>query len=182
MSDEKKTHRILSIDPGLSVTGWAISDIDNGRMTVVQHGEIVAQKEMKNHKEEINIFGKRLFTLDYIEEQTDELVKKYNPTDVVSEDAFWNPKFPDAFMAICLCIFTMARIIKKQHSLILHKLAPRLVKNLATGNGNADKTKVKSSITSNPAIIISKPELLSEHESDAIAIGYAFALNNYWIN
>ena len=172
--------KILSIDPGIHHTGWSISHTDSTlqKLTVQTWGEIqasdIAKKEFKS---DVKLYGS-LISLFCYETEIEGLLDKYNPDFVVSEDAFYNPRMPNAFLSLKLCINAIQRILFKHHRK-LYTVAPTVAKQAVYGKGTANKVAVQESIQILDDLFIKETKAhpvssMVEHEADSIAIGYAF--------
>ena len=189
-----KQYKIISIDPGLSNIAYACSvfDLDTNKLEVVKTGILHATKVAKK-KDNIDVYGPRLLSLNEIESTFKRVIKAFEPDYVVSEDAFYCSRFPNAYSALLLSIYVIERTLyymyERDHTVkstarVLYKLAPRNIKKLASGNSLSYKSGMAEALTSNPDIFFdlkegetyeSKIASLTEHEIDAISGGFAFA-------
>ena len=168
---------ILSFDPGLSFSGWAYSDAEKDVFSVKDCRLITPNKTVdhKEHRGEVEIYGKRIITLSLLRGMIRELMDKFKPDIVVSEDAFFNPRRPGAYEALIQWILTVSFLLRDEYHLPLYRIPPKLVKKYISGMGTADKEGVKRAVAQHKDIRLS-PDIiidnLMEHEGDAIAIGY----------
>ena len=176
---------ILSFDPGLSFSGWAYSVTDDKLFSVQQCGLLTPNKTVdhKEHRQEVQVYGKRIITLSLLRDMIRNLMNKYQPDVVVSEDAFFNPRMPGAYEALIQWILTVSFILRDEYLRPLNKIPPKLVKKYISGIGTADKEGVKKAIAQHTDIRLDDEidvKDLVEHEGDAIAIGYTYwrILNN----
>lgn len=175
------TIKILSFDPGTTITGWVYSTYNKHThlLTVNKCGEITPIKNAKKlNKEDCTKYSPQLIALDHLYNEVYELLRKYQPNVVVSEDAFLHPKFILAYAALNLCIHTISRAARV-HGLVCERIAPKLVKKLMSENGTSGKTDMLKAIVDNDNVRIignkcNKEVTMSEHVSDAIAVGYAY--------
>lgn len=172
--------RILSFDPGTTCLGWAVSNytLENDKMQVIKYGNTTPSYLAKKMKEDCERYTQQMISLHVIELAAKELIELYKPTFVVTEDAFFQPGRVNAFIALKLCIHTIARVCK-DNNLGLFKLAPCDIKKMISGMGNANKITIQESILNHPDISFKAAKQLSfdkmiEHEADAIAVGWAF--------
>ena len=169
--------KILSFDPGLSYSGWAYTDADNGIFSVEQCGLLTPNKTVdhKEHRDEVELYGRRIITLALLRVMVRDLINRFHPDIVVSEDAFFNPRRPGAYEALIQWILTVSFILRDEFQLPLYRIPPKLVKKYISGMGTADKEGVKKAVAEHKDIRLS-PDInidnLLEHEGDAIAIGY----------
>lgn len=168
---------ILSFDPGLSFSGWAYTHARDGLFSVQQCGLLTPSKTVdhKEHREEVEIYGRRIITLALLRNMVRELMTRFSPDLVVSEDAFFNPRRPGAYEALIQWILTVSFVLRDEYQRPLYRIPPKLVKKYISGMGTADKEGVKKAVAQHKDIQLS-PEIiidnLVEHEGDAIAIGY----------
>lgn len=179
-----KKVRTLNFDPGLSKTGWSVTDIDieKGALVVVRLGEIkpAATADRVDRKEEVERYSKRVVTLTVLRSEIIHLLDEFKPDFVVMEDIFFNRFRPAAFPALCMWQCT-ARLTVRDHA---HKpitaIAPKMAKAAISGNGASGKINVQKAIFDNPKIKFKNDNLafgLSEHCADSIAIGYTFMVS-----
>lgn len=172
-------YHILSFDPGLSFSGWAYSEVDDEKSTffVKEFGILTPNKTVdhKEYRQDVSIYGKRIITLALLKDMMRELLNRFNPDYVVSEDAFFNPRRPGAYEALLHWILTVSFLLKDEYKKPLYKIPPKLVKKYISGIGTSNKEGVQSAIFKHKDILFSqdvKNLTLVEHEGDAIAIGY----------
>ncbi len=173
--------KILSFDPGLTTMGWSIGtwSVEKNILTVNRWGVItsiaLAQKE---EKIDFKNYG-RIISLEIMEREVTNLIEQYHPTYIFSEDAFYNPKRPQAYVSLSLCLHTLSRLLYLNYKKSLFKLAPKQIKKIVTGDGTADKTTIQATIISHPNILIKDTKQnqlknMSEHSADSIAGMYTF--------
>lgn len=179
MRPSKNNIKIFGIDPGLTHTGCTICNYDPSKDTLqvatcfTIEAIALAKKENKvEHKQYGNIISLFLY-----ERELDNIMSEYQPDYVASEDAFYNPRTPLAFVSLKLCINAIQRVLYK-HGKILYRIAPKQAKQ-AVSTGTADKLAVQDAIQHLPDLIVRNTkqnpiEKISEHEADSIAIAYAF--------
>lgn len=190
--------RILSFDPGSTNMGWAVSEymIPTGDFLVVNYGIFKASKIAKKRKDEVLDFGQRLISLSVINEEVEKLLNSYQPHYVVTEDTFFNPGTPQAYISLLLCIHTVEQTLyraflngklKNHTAKKLYKIAPSTIKMIISGKGSNFKQQVIDSIVENEQITFKSVAVdesgnptvsLIEHEADAIAGGFTFAKTN----
>lgn len=177
----KQVIKILSFDPGLTCTGWALSEynIKTGMFHTTKRGKIEGKKALTKNRELLALYTKRLVQLDVLGESARDLMR-FNPDYVAIEAAFHQPGRTSAYEALILCIHEIEKVVKQELNLPVFKIAPRNVKRVAAHTGNAGKQTVQEAIIGNTCITIKETkqnplEKMVEHEADAIAVGYAFA-------
>lgn len=174
--------RILGIDPGMHFTGYSFGsyDIETSIYTINDYGVFSADAlTKKENKEELKVYG-NIITFETYEREFNKLVDKYKPQFVVSESAFYNPRMPNAFLSLSLCINAMKRVLRK-HCMTLYTVAPREAKSTVS-TGSADKLAVQEGIHKLKDLKIKHTkatpvEKMVEHEADSCAIAYTFVKN-----
>ena len=171
---------IIGIDPGINNTGICFCKYDpatgilNVNNYTVLHANELAKKE---NKVDTKYFG-NVFSLFLYEREIRKIIADYNPDYVACEDAFYNPRTPNAFISLKLCIGTIQRVLYTDHRKVLYRVAPKLAK-MCIGNACAGKVAVQQQVQSLPDIKIKEAKSrpladMVEHEADSIAIAYAF--------
>lgn len=123
----------------------------------------------------MEVYGRRIITLALLREMIRELMNRFAPDIVASEDAFFNPRRPGAYEALIQWILTVSFVLRDEYQRPLYRIPPKLVKKFISGVGTSDKEGVKKAILQHKDIKIPSDihvEELMEHEGDAIAIGY----------
>lgn len=174
---------ILGIDPGIHNCGIAYNKYDpkTGVMTVADYFTIhAAELAKKENKRVFKDYG-TVFSLLLLEREMKAILTKYNPDYVASEDAFYSPRTPNAFVSLKFCINSIQRVLFQDFNKKLFKIPPKLAK-AAVSHGTADKVAVQTSIRNLPDIKLKDTKCrpldeMVEHEADAIAIAYAFTKN-----
>lgn len=173
--------RILSFDPGLSISGWAVLDYhrDTGIMQVTKIGLLTPNKLVSrvNMRDDVEKYGNRIVALTALREMVLNLCEEFKPDYYVVEDNFFHFKYPTAYAALIHWTITVDLLIKDTYSKPVFKIPPKLVKHYITGSGDAKKINVQEAILINEKIKFKNTQMicnLIEHISDAIAIGWAF--------
>jgi len=181
MKKTKDCVRIIGIDPGTTKLGWCIIDysVKTNLRTVMRTGVVKGTYRASKRKGLIEKFYSRLIALEIIEEVLSDLCETFSPDYHASEDAFMNRKFPNAFPALLLCIQCIERLLFRKYESPLYKYAPRRIKSIFAGNGNASKALIKSTTLNSNEIVFKQQSLvdkekISEHEYDAIAVACTF--------
>ena len=173
--------RILTFDPSSSLMGYAVIDIDINSFTVVKYGLIKRNLLLKQRDKSFRqIFSDQYCFLDVLQDHLSYIVDTYKPELIVSEDAF-KGAFAKPYAALILVINTVRRVSHLKLGIDIVTYPPKQVKSYATNDGEADKEGVKKAILSNEFIqILEDPDhpkdSLTDHEYDAIAVGYTYYL------
>ena len=151
--------RILSIDPGLSVTGFGILEsVKTGQINLLAYGSI--KPPIKD------TLPRRL---NFLFEETIKILDKFNPEALAIEDLFFSKNFKSA-MALGQARGALI-LAAAQANLPVSEYAPRKVKMSVCGNGAASKEQV-GYMVSKTLKLKSLPK--SYDISDAIAVGICF--------
>ena len=154
--------KILGIDPGINFTGWAFGlyDLNIQKVTVHQVGTIEASSIAKReHKQDFKVYS-NIVSLAVYEESFKNLMIQFTPNYVVSEDAFYNPRMPNAFLSLKLCIHTIQRVLYSQYQQILYRIPPTVIKQTIWGNGSANKKAVQEGIQLQDDLLFKDQKLL----------------------
>jgi Holliday junction resolvasome RuvABC endonuclease subunit len=165
--------KILGIDPGTSKLGWAMLhyDTDSGNIRVKKTGLLQPTREISKVKH-VEMYSKRVMSLWYIRTHIEEIYNKYKPHVVASEDSFFNRFRPNSFAALLQVISTIAMMLKYLCK-PLYKFAPKTVK-MVMGSGGFDKDDMIQSLKDSDKITIKNIDNISEHEIDAVCVGYTY--------
>ena len=151
--------RILSIDPGLSVTGFGVLEsVKTGQINLLAYGLI--KPPIKD------TLPRRL---NFLFEETIKILDKFNPEALAIEDLFFSKNFKSA-MALGQARGALI-LAAAQANLPVSEYAPRKVKMSVCGNGAASKEQV-GYMVSKTLKLKSLPK--SYDISDAIAVGICF--------
>lgn len=179
---QNQSIRVLSFDPGLTLAGWAVLDynLTDGTIIVHRFGDISPSKiaSRVNMSEQVEKFGKRIISLDILEDMVKKLYDEYKPDYVASEDAFFCPATPNAFASLLHWLNTIELLLFKQYQKPLVKISPRSVKQCITGSGGTQgKLPMHDAIMSDSQIVFKQKksqEEMNEHSVDAISVGVCF--------
>lgn len=158
------TSKIIAFDLSLSNTGFAVGEITDGKLTVVEYGSIGTRRFSKHSHG---------FRLNYIAQEIKALYKKYPEANrIVKERAFSNGR-----IAATQAIFKVVgawELTSHLHGVDeFTDIAPTSVKKLLTGNGRASKEDVAQAVKNLTGI-----ETSNNDESDAIAVLWAYCMQN----
>lgn len=121
--------RILGIDPGIALTGWAI--LDNGSsLKTLKYGCVKTDKR--------NNSVQRLF---YIASSLDKIIKKYKPKVIALEMVFFNINAKTAFSVGEAR--GVIKLLAAQNKIVLAEYTPLQIKTAVTGYGRASKKQVQ---------------------------------------
>lgn len=147
---------IIAFDLSLSRSGYAVGQVDNNELTLIEVGSI------KTTYRKGDALGKRLH---YIAKEIKKLYKRYpDAKHIVKERSFSNGRIT-ATQQIYKVVGVWELISYIQDYEEFTDIAPTTVKKQVTGNGRASKALVKERVKE---ITGAKPK--NDDESDAIAV------------
>ena len=126
--------RILGIDPGLAIVGWAIVDFDNDlNPTAVDYGAITTEKGL-------NISTR----LKEIYDDLNEIIEEFKPEACGVETLLF---YNNAKTAISVGEARgVILLVLEEFGLPIHDFTPLQVKDAVTGYGKADKRQVQENV------------------------------------
>ena len=150
--------KILSFDPGLSLSGWNLSHYNTNDkvMRIEECGMLHPNEDVGKNKINLTRYGTRIMTLDQLRVDIRTLMDKYRPDFVVSEDAFYNPSRPMAYCALVQWLTTVSMVLFDEYNHTLFKLAPKIAKQVISGFGGAEKLGVQQGISNKKDIVFNK--------------------------
>lgn len=180
------TYKILSFDPGMSTFGFCVSTYDECRFvirTAKTYNLDEAYKKCspdKKGKYNINCIKSHI-----LYRFVSDLLVKYRPNFIASEAAFYNPGRPSAYASLLRFIYTLDDIVYRGYGKNVYKMAPLIIKKVASSNvgGKATKEDMREALNNRISKGYIKSSfdigILDEHAIDASLVGYAFA--KLWI-
>jgi crossover junction endodeoxyribonuclease RuvC len=151
--------RILGIDPGLAIVGWAVLDSVKGQVYPVAYGAIKTPAHTKVEE--------RLST---IKSDLETIIEKYHPDEMAVEEIFFNTNITTGISVseargVILCT-------AYDKGLKISEYTPLQVKQAVVGYGRADKMQVQKMVKT-ILKVDSLPKLDDITDSMAIAICHA---------
>lgn len=149
-----KPLRVLGIDPGTAIVGWAVLDELNGNVTPVAYGHITTSPE--------NTTSERLFE---VVQDLEQIIAKYRPQEAAVEDLFFFRN-----------VTTVMKVSQARGSILLtlerfcvniFEYTPLQVKQALTGYGRAEKKQIQLMVKN---ILKLKEIPKPDDTADAIAI------------
>jgi crossover junction endodeoxyribonuclease RuvC len=155
-----KPHRILGIDPGTQIMGYAVVEVDGQKITLLTLG-ILRLQQLDDHPQK----------LLRILERVQEVIRRYSPRDMAIEAPFYAKNVQAMFKLARAQGVAIAAAMSLEVD--VHEYAPRRIKQSVAGNGNASKEQLHGLL----AHIVGKP-LDTEYfdASDALAVAVCHAL------
>lgn len=151
--------RILGIDPGLAIVGWAVLDSNRGNVQPVAFGAIRTPAHTKI-EERLLIIKKDLETI----------IDKYHPEEMAIEELFFNTNITTGIpvseaRGVILCT-------AHEQGVKISEYTPLQVKQAVVGYGRAEKHQVIAMVTS---ILKLKAPPKPDDTADAVAIAICHA-------
>ena len=154
--------KVLSIDPGIGITGFSIIESNRALITLKAYGTIRPKS-----KDSLPI------RLNYLYKEVSKLLDQFSPQVLAIEDTFYSNNAKSAM------VLGQARgsilIAAAQASITVHEFAPRKVKMSVCGNGAASKEQVSYMVTK---ILKLKEPPRPLDVSDAMAVGLCYINQN----
>lgn len=155
---------ILSIDPGIERTGFAIFDKQtNSSFKYLTSGLIKTDKNLDLH-----------LRIEIVYRKLAEIIRKYKPGIMSLERVFFSKNQKTAItvgqsQGVLL-------LLAAQNGLKVHFFTPNEIKLAVTGYGSADKKSVQKMLRL--ALRLGDDELKQDDQADAVACGYAYCCLN----
>ncbi len=125
--------RIMGIDPGTRVVGYALIDAEGSSVLALDYGAVRIKPKMS--------FSERL---RYIYEELSKIIEKHRPDEVATEEIFYHKSVPSAIkIGEGRGVAILAAAMK---DLPVHVYPSTMIKKSATGNGHASKEQVQEMV------------------------------------
>ena len=122
--------RILGIDPGTNVLGFALIDADKRAITVLEIGVVTFAHVGDDHT----------VKLRYIFEQVQDLIRQYRPAEMAIEAPFFGKNVQSMLkLGRAQGVAIAAGMV---NAVAITEYMPKKIKRAITGNGNASKEQV----------------------------------------
>lgn len=178
MSTEKE-QLIICIDPGINMCGFSIAKGEGNKLHVLETHLVKNARKFNDEEKEVEVLhGTRYVKVMAIVNKLIELLDKHKTTKLVIEAPFYSALTPVAFGSLLEVILAIKYTVAIERGLSLSMVEPTLVKKIFTGHGRAKKEMMKEyaiNLKLN-GVLITKVDMesISEHEIDAIAVGYTY--------
>ncbi|MBK9982680.1 MAG: crossover junction endodeoxyribonuclease RuvC [Saprospiraceae bacterium] len=149
-----KATRILGIDPGTNILGFAVIEIDRDQVTVLEIG-VLHLKEKKNPSDKL----REIFL------EIQEIIERYLPQDLAIEAPFFGKNVQSMLKLGRAQGVAMAAGMTM--GLTITEYSPKKIKQSVTGNGNAAKEQVADMLC---RMLNLKPEKLELDATDALSV------------
>jgi crossover junction endodeoxyribonuclease RuvC len=124
-----KTFRLLGVDPGTNVLGFAVVEAQGSQLKLIEIGVLTM-----GHLDEQQLKLKKIF------EELQEIIVRYRPTEMAIEAPFYGKNVQSMLKLGRSQGVAIAAAITKGVSIT--EYAPKKIKQSVTGNGNASKEQV----------------------------------------
>ena len=157
--------RIISVDPGLRNTSFAILDYKGSKIKVVAYGLInpPTKESIPNR-------------LEYLNSHMNDLIDKFSPMTMAIEDSFYSQNVKSAILlGQARGVLLLSAASKGIPSMVY---APRKIKQSVTGSGSSSKKQVKYMVEK---ILDIQKSISSLDITDALAIGLCHINQNKYL-
>ncbi|MCL2548642.1 MAG: crossover junction endodeoxyribonuclease RuvC [Symbiobacteriaceae bacterium] len=146
--------RVMGIDPGLAIAGFAILEGDSQHMRALHYGSIETKSNLTLP-----------CRLRQLYDAVTELIREFCPQELAVEDLFFNRNVTTAFtVGQARGVFLLAA---EQQGLIYYQYTPAQVKQAVTGYGRADKPQIQQMVK----VLLGLPAVPKPDDTaDALAI------------
>lgn len=127
----KDPFKILGVDPGTNILGYAILKVDGKKLSVMEMGEMHLKK-FETHQEKL----KEIFL------QLQEIIETYLPAEMSVESPFFGKNVQSMLKLGRAQGVAMAAAMTM--GVNITEFSPKKIKQSITGNGNASKEQVSS--------------------------------------
>jgi len=125
----KSSKIILGIDPGTTIMGFGIIEVNNKKIKLIELNELKLTKIIDHY-----------LRLKLIFERTIELIEKFNPDEIAIEAPFFGKNVQSMLKLGRAQGVAMAAGLSRQ--IPVTEYSPKKIKMAITGNGNASKEQV----------------------------------------
>lgn len=127
--NKSKPYRLLGVDPGTNVLGYAVIEIDKNKISLVVMGVISMAK-----------LGEHQLKLKKIFERLQEIILQYRPKEMAIEAPFYGKNVQSMLKLGRAQGVAIAAAITNEVNVT--EYSPKKIKQSVTGNGNASKEQV----------------------------------------
>ncbi|MFN9200549.1 MAG: crossover junction endodeoxyribonuclease RuvC [Planctomycetaceae bacterium] len=154
-ASDRRPEVILGIDPGLNRTGYAV--LSRGpKGPCLREAGVIRSTAKKPLAERLAEIGQGLA----------EVCEQYRPEALALEQVFSSGQFPQSALLMAHARGVILYVVARYTSQVVH-YAPRQMKRLLTGSGNAAKEQVQRAVQSELGL----PAILEPNDvADAVAI------------
>ncbi|NQT81475.1 crossover junction endodeoxyribonuclease RuvC [bacterium] len=146
--------RVIGVDPGSRVTGYAVVEFDGNRISALDYGCIKPPSASPLSKRYVLIYD----TLQ-------KLISRFEPQEMAVESSFYCKNVSSALKLSQ--VRGVVLLAGSKANLDIYEYSPRKVKQAVVGHGSAAKQQVQSMVAQ--ILSLEKPPA-SEDASDALAV------------
>jgi len=125
--------KILGIDPGMAIVGYALLDVENDKIELLTSGSIQTDKTLSDSKRLLEIYN-----------DLSQIVEKYTP-DIASIEQLFFFKNQKTIIPVAEARGVILAVLEK-FSIPTYSYTPMEVKQVLTGYGRADKKEVEQMV------------------------------------
>ena len=125
--------KILGIDPGMAIVGYALLDVENDKIELLTSGSIQTDKTLSDSKRLLEIYN-----------DLSQIVEKYTP-DIASIEQLFFFKNQKTIIPVAEARGVILAVLEK-FSIPIYSYTPMEVKQVLTGYGRADKKEVEQMV------------------------------------
>jgi crossover junction endodeoxyribonuclease RuvC len=153
LKNATETYRLLGVDPGTNVLGYALIEIEQKQMKLLELG-VIRLNKWEEHQERLR----------HIFERLQSIIEAYRPAEMAIEAPFYG-KNPQSMLKLGRAqgVAIAAAMTKGMQ---ITEYSPKKIKQSVTGNGNATKEQVAAMLSS---ILGFKPDEHALDATDALA-------------
>lgn len=164
MKPKSVQRRILGVDPGTNILGYAVLDTVNDQLHLVQMGVINLSK-CKDHQTKL----KEIYL------QLQEVIECFQPETMAIESPFFGKNVQSMLKLGRAQGVSIAAAITM--GLVIEEYSPKMIKQSVTGNGNATKEQVAAMLEHLLSINL-EHQKLDASDALATAVCHHFKQNN----
>ena len=158
------TVRILGIDPGTNILGYAVIEVAKGKTIVLTHGVHYVPSGGEHQEKLFSIFLK-----------VQEIIEQYHPQEMAIEAPFHGKNVQSMLkLGRAQGVSIVAAMTR---SITVQEYSPKKIKQSVTGNGNASKEQVAAMVYQLIANKVKK-EILDATDALAAAICHSHQRNS----
>lgn len=124
-----QTYRLLGVDPGTNILGYAIIEVKKKELTLIDMG-VLHMSKLPSHQLKL----KKIF------EELQKIIQKYDPYEMAIEAPFYGKNVQSMLKLGRAQGVAIAAAITK--GVAISEYAPKKIKQSVTGSGNASKEQV----------------------------------------
>ena len=125
--------KILGIDPGMAIVGYAMIGVDNGEIELLTSGSIQTDKKLSDSKRLLEIYN-----------DLSQIIEKYKP-DCASVEQLFFFKNQKTIIPVAEARGVILTVLEK-YGIPAYSYTPMEVKQVLTGYGRADKKEVEQMV------------------------------------